>query len=88
MLGDYIIQRDRFNRENAGEVVQLLATQFVYETAEGHVRHCMFREKLGPYQRAKYEQSRMATAKARRKRKETKKIVAGLKKRLYRDLKH
>ena len=32
---------------------------------------------------------RMAkSAKARRKRKETKKIVAGLKKRLYRDLKH
>ena len=41
-LGDYIIHREpAFNRENAGEVVQLLAMQFVYETAEGHVRHCI-----------------------------------------------
>jgi len=57
-LGDYIIHREpAFNRENAGEVVQLLAMQFVYETAEGHVRHCMFRENWDHTERAKYEQS-------------------------------
>jgi len=44
-IGDIIEHREpAFDRVNIGKVVQLLSMQFVYETKEGHIRHCMFKE--------------------------------------------
>ncbi len=44
-VGDYIEHRvPTFDRVNEGKVVQLLSMQFVYETPQGNLRHCMFRE--------------------------------------------
>jgi len=48
-LGDQITHTEpAFDRENSGKVVQLLAMQFVYETDDGHIRHCMFHEMWKP----------------------------------------
>ena len=43
-LGDKIEHTCTLNGKFEGKVVQLLAMQFIYETKEGHIRHCMFRE--------------------------------------------
>jgi hypothetical protein len=44
-LGDRIIHKEpAFNRENEGEVVQMLAMQFVYKTDDGNTRFCLFKE--------------------------------------------
>ena len=43
-LGDKIEHTCTLNGKFKGKVVQLLAMQFIYETKEGHIRHCMFRE--------------------------------------------
>lgn len=44
-LGDRIIHKEpAFNRENEGEVIQLLAMQFVYRTDNGNDRFCLFKE--------------------------------------------
>ena len=44
-LGDYIEHRQPyFDRVNQGKVVELLSMQFVYETDNGNIRFCMFRE--------------------------------------------
>ena len=44
-LGDRIIHKEpAFNRENEGEVIQLLAMQFVYRTDNGHDRFCLFKD--------------------------------------------
>ena len=45
VLGDTITHHEPgFDRTNSGKVVQLLSQQFIYETKEGHHRHCMFWE--------------------------------------------
>ena len=43
-LGDKIEHTCTLNGKFEGKVVQLLAMQFIYETKDGHIRHCMFRE--------------------------------------------
>ena len=43
-LGDKIEHTCTLNGKFESKVVQLLAMQFIYETKEGHIRHCMFRE--------------------------------------------
>jgi hypothetical protein len=43
-LGDKIEHTCRLNGKFEGKVIELLAMQFIYETKEGHHRHCLFRE--------------------------------------------
>jgi hypothetical protein len=43
-IGDKIEHTCNLNGRFEGKVVQLLGMQFVYETAEGHSRFCLFRE--------------------------------------------
>tara|TARA_R110001606_G_scaffold379613_2_gene539745 strand:- start:545 stop:721 length:177 start_codon:yes stop_codon:yes gene_type:complete len=43
-LGDKIEHICTLNGKFEGEVVQLLSMQFIYKTAKGHLRHCMFKE--------------------------------------------
>ena len=43
-LGDNIEHTCTLNGKFEGKVVQLLSMQFVYETAKGDRRFCMFRE--------------------------------------------
>ena len=44
-LGDRIIHKEpAFNRENEGEVIELLGAQFVYKTDKGHERFCLYKE--------------------------------------------
>ena len=44
-IGDIIIHNEpAFNRESKGKVIQLLGLQFIYETQEGHIRHCNYAE--------------------------------------------
>ena len=43
-LGDLIEHTCTLNGKFEGKVVQLLSMQFVYETADGNRRFCMFRE--------------------------------------------
>jgi len=48
-LKDVIVHHESgFNRTNTGKVVQLLATQFVYETKDGQTRFCLFKEDWKP----------------------------------------
>ena len=43
-VGDRIEHTCRLNGKFEGKVVQLLAMQFVYETADGNKRFCLYRE--------------------------------------------
>ena len=43
-VGDLIEHTCTLNGKFEGKVVQLLAMQFVYETANGQRRFCLFRE--------------------------------------------
>ncbi len=43
-IGDMIEHTCTLNGKFEGKVVQLLSMQFVYETKDGNLRHCMFRE--------------------------------------------
>jgi len=44
-VGDKIIHREPyFDREHEGKVTEILSSQFVYETADGQVRTCLFSE--------------------------------------------
>ena len=44
-LGDYIVHKEpSFDRENEGKVIELLGMQFVYETAAGDQRFCLYKE--------------------------------------------
>jgi len=43
-LGDLIEHTCRLNGKFEGKVIELLSMQFIYETKEGHYRHCLFRE--------------------------------------------
>ncbi len=44
-IGDIIVHNEpTFNRESTGKVIQLLGLQFIYETEEGHIRHCNYGE--------------------------------------------
>ena len=43
-VGDKIEHTCRLNGKFEGKVIEMLAMQFVYETKEGHHRHCMLRE--------------------------------------------
>ena len=43
-LGDRIEHTCRLNGTFQGKVVEMLATQFVYETAKGYTRFCLFKE--------------------------------------------
>ena len=43
-LGDKIEHTCRLNGKFEGKVIELLAMQFIYETQDGHHRHCLFRE--------------------------------------------
>jgi len=44
-IGDIILHKEpAFHRENTGKVIQLLGMQFIYETEEGHQRHCNYAE--------------------------------------------
>ncbi len=45
-IGDWIIHTEpAFDRENEGEVIQILSAQFIYQPPGNAVsRHCMFRE--------------------------------------------
>jgi len=45
IVGDTILHYEPyFERENEGIVRQVLASQFTYETKDGHIRYCLFRE--------------------------------------------
>ena len=56
-LGDYIVHREPyFDRENKGTVVQLLASQFIYETEDKQRRFCLFKEDW------KYESKKQGTS--------------------------
>lgn len=44
LLGDMIEHTCTLNGRFEGKVIQLLSLQFIYETKEGYVRHCMFWE--------------------------------------------
>ena len=45
LIGDIIVHHEpSFNRTNTGKVIQILAMQFVYETAKGQTRFCLFKE--------------------------------------------
>ena len=41
LLGDIIEHTCTLNGRFEGKVIQLLSLQFIYETKEGYVRHCM-----------------------------------------------
>ena len=43
-VGDKIEHTCRLNGKFQGKVIEMLAMQFVYETKEGHHRHCLLRE--------------------------------------------
>ena len=43
-IDDMIEHTCTLNGKFEGKVVQLLSMQFVYETKDGNLRHCMFRE--------------------------------------------
>lgn len=43
-VGDKIEHTCRLNGKFEGKVIEMLAMQFVYETKEGHHRHCLLRE--------------------------------------------
>ena len=44
-VGDYIVHREpSFSRVNEGEIILMLAMQFVYKTLDGHERYCLFSE--------------------------------------------
>ncbi len=44
-IGDIIVHKEpTFKREHKGKVIQLLGLQFIYETEEGHTRHCNYAE--------------------------------------------
>ena len=43
-LGDKIEHTCRLHGKFQGKVVEMLATQFVYETAKGNTRFCLFKE--------------------------------------------
>ena len=44
-VGDKIIHAEPyFEREHEGKVTEILSSQFVYETAAGQVRTCLFSE--------------------------------------------
>ena len=44
-VGDKIIHYEPyFDRESKGIVIQLLSSQFVYETKDGQIRYCLFKE--------------------------------------------
>jgi len=43
-IGDKVEHTCTLNGRFEGVVVQVLSTQFIYETAEGHQRYCLFRE--------------------------------------------
>ena len=44
-IGDKIIHTEYvYDRITKGEVIQILALQFLYQAKDGHIRHCMFKE--------------------------------------------
>ena len=43
-IGDKIEHTCNLNGTFQGKVVEMLATQFVYETAKGYTRFCLFKE--------------------------------------------
>ena len=44
-IGDIILHKEpAFNRENTGQVTELLGMQFIYETQDGQTRHCNYGE--------------------------------------------
>lgn len=44
-IGDTIKHREPyFRRENVGEVIEILTSQFVYKTETGEERFCLFKE--------------------------------------------
>jgi hypothetical protein len=44
-IGEKIIHKERgHGGTNEGKVIELLATQFVYETHDGQTRFCFYRE--------------------------------------------